>query len=135
MSKEIYKKELSDKVLGMLFNVHNSLGPGLLESAYEEAMAIELEYNSIPYSRQKACKLYHRNKLIKCYISDIIVDNTIILELKSVRDFDNSMYAQIINYLKISGLPIGYLVNLRNASVLWRRFVNIKHFCLYTSSR
>jgi GxxExxY protein len=125
MLKEIYKKELSDKVLGMIFNVHNSLGPGLMESAYEEAMAIELEYYSIPYSRQKACKLYHRDKLIKCYISDIIIDNTIILELKSVKDYDNSMYAQIINYLKISGLPIGYLVNFRNQSVTWRRFINL----------
>jgi GxxExxY protein len=90
-------KQLSYKLLGMSFSVHNILGPGLLESAYEGAFCVELAKAGIAFSRQKVYPLYYKGELIGGYIADLVVDNTIILELKSVRALTNVMEAQIIN--------------------------------------
>jgi GxxExxY protein len=117
-------KQLSYKILGMAFSVHNILGPGLLESAYEGAFCVELTKAGIPFSRQKVYPLYYKGELIGGYIADLVVDNTIILELKSVRALTKVMEAQIINYLKLSKLPVGYLLNFNGTSLEWKRFVN-----------
>ncbi len=123
MATKLFKKELSDKVLGMVFSVHNILGPGLLESANEGAIVVELKNSGIPFSRQKVYPVYYKGELVGGYIADIVVDNSIILELKAVKRFNPCMKAQLINYLKISGIPIGYLVNFHNTSVEWKRFI------------
>ncbi len=121
---EIVHKELGFKVLGMAYTVHNALGPGLLEHAYKEAMCVELEYAGIPYSRERIFDLRYRGQNVGTYFADLIVDNKILLELKSVQDFHPSMEAQIINYLKISGIQVGYLINFRGPKVDWKRYVN-----------
>jgi GxxExxY protein len=117
-------KELSDKVLGMAFSVHNILGQGLLESAYEGAYCVELARAGLPVERQRVYPLYYKGELVGAYIADIVVANTIILELKSVSALNKVMEAQILNYLKLSGLPIGYLMNFNGLRVEWKRFVN-----------
>jgi GxxExxY protein len=117
-------KQLSYKLLGMAFSVHNILGPGLLESAYEGAFCVELAKAGIVFSRQKVYPLYYKGELIGGYIADLVVDNTIILELKSVRALTNVMEAQLINYLRLSKLPVGYLINFNGTSLEWKRFVN-----------
>ena len=125
MSKLIHF-ELSHKVLGIAFKVHNLIGCGLHESAYEEAFCIELASTGIPYERQRVFPLHYSGQYIGTYIADIVVDNTIILELKSVRELNPVMFAQIINYLKLSKLPVGYLINFHNTRVEWKRFVNTR---------
>jgi GxxExxY protein len=123
MAEFIYKK-LSYQILGMAFSVHNILGPGLLESAYEGSMCIELSKANIPFSRQKVYPLYYKGELVGGYIADLVVDNTIILELKSVHQLTKVMEEQIINYLKLSKLPVGYLINFNATRLEWKRFVN-----------
>jgi len=125
MSKLIHYR-LSHKVLGIAFKVHNLIGCGLHESAYEEAFCIELASTGIPYERQRVFPLHYSGQYIGTYIADIVVDNTIILELKSVRELNPVMFAQIINYLKLSKLPVGLLINFHNPRVEWRRFVNTR---------
>ncbi len=125
MSKLIHS-ELSHKVLGIAFKVHNILRQGLHESAYEEAFCIELANAAIPYERQKVFPIHYSGQYIGTCIVDIVVDNTIILELKSVRELNPVMFAQLINYLKLSGLPVGYVINFHNLKVEWRRFVNMR---------
>jgi GxxExxY protein len=117
-------KALSDAVLGAAFAVHNSLGPGLLESAYEGAMCVELRHKGLSIERQRAFALCYRNEYIGAYIADLVVNGTIILELKAVKELSAAMDAQIINYLRLSRLPVGYLVNFANRRVEWKRFVN-----------
>jgi GxxExxY protein len=117
-------KEISDKVLGMAFSVHNILGPGLLESAYEGAYCVELARAGLPVERQHVYPLHYKGELVGAYIADIVVANTIILELKSVSALNKVMEAQILNYLKLSGIPIGYLMNFNGLRVEWKRFVN-----------
>ena len=118
-----FKKQLSKKVLGMVFSVHNILGSGLLESAYEGAMVVELSRAGIPFTRQHVFPLYYKGELIGAYIADMVVDNSIILELKSVKQLNHTMEAQLINYLRLSGVPVGYLINFNGTSVEWKRFV------------
>jgi GxxExxY protein len=125
MSKLVHYN-LSNKILGIAFKVHNCIGPGLHESPYEEAFCIELTNASLLYERQKVFPIYYSGQYIGTYIADIVVDNKIILELKSVRELNPVMFAQIINYLKLSGLQVGYLLNFHNMRVEWKRFVNTK---------
>jgi GxxExxY protein len=116
-------KELSNRVLGMAFTVHNILGPGLLESAYEGAYCVELARAGIPFERQRVFPLFYRGEMVGAYIADLAVDNTIILELKSVSSLNKVMEAQLINYLRLSKVPVGYLLNFNGLKVEWRRFV------------
>ena len=117
-------KELSYKLLGMAYTVHNILGPGLLEHAYKEALCVELGLAGIPFERERVYTLEYKGSNIGTYFADIVVDNKIILELKSVQEFHPSMGAQTINYLKVSGIEVGYLINFQNSKVEWKRFVN-----------
>jgi GxxExxY protein len=122
MSSLIHHK-LSNTVLGMCFSVHNILGPGLLESAYEGAIVIELKHAGIPFERQQVFPVHYKGELAGAYIADLAVDNKIILELKSVQALNPAMEAQLINYLRLSKVPVGYLVNFRNTRVAWKRLV------------
>jgi GxxExxY protein len=119
----IIHEQLSNKILGIAFTVHNILGPGLLESAYEGGFCVELARSGIPFARQKVYPLYYRGELISAYIADIVVDNAAICELKSVAELNKTMAAQIINYLRLSKVPVGYLLNFNGIKVEWRRFV------------
>ena len=123
MSKLIYL-ELSNKILSAAFTVHSILGPGLLESCYERAIGVELERAGIPYQCQQVFPLQYKGVMVGDYIADIVVDNTIILELKSVQALNEVMFYQIISYLKLSGCPVGYLINFNSSSMQWKRFVN-----------
>jgi GxxExxY protein len=125
MSKLIHY-ELSNKLLGIAFKVHNLIGCGLHETAYEEAFCIELANAGISYERQRVYPIHYSGQYIGTYIADIVVDNKIIMELKAVREFNPVMFAQLINYLKLSGLQVGYLINFHNVKVEWKRFINGK---------
>jgi len=120
---DIIQKELSDRIIGLSFSVHRTLGPGLLESAYEEAMCWELSHAHIPFERQKVYPLCYKGDYISAYFADLVVDNAVILELKAVKELTDSMTAQIINYLKLSKIPVGYLINFQGAKLEWKRFV------------
>ena len=117
-------KELSDKVLGAAFTVHNTLGPGLLESAYEGAICVELKHLGLATERQSVFPLSYRGEYIGAYVADLVVEGIIILEMKAVKALSPVMEAQTINYLKLSRLPVGYLLNFANSRVEWKRFVN-----------
>ena len=107
--------------MGMVYKVHNALGPGLLEHAYKEALCVEFGLSGVPFEREKVFPLEYRGQNVGTYFADIVVDDKIILECKSVECFHPSMESQLINYLKISGVPVGYLINFRNQQVQWRR--------------
>jgi GxxExxY protein len=126
----IIQKELSGRVLDATFAIHRVLGPGLLESAYEGAYAVELLSHGIKVARQVVYPLAYKGEYIGAYIADMVVENKIIVELKAVSKLNEVMEAQLINYLKLSKLQVGYLVNFYNTSIQWRRFVNTKEAAL-----
>jgi len=104
--------ELSGKVIGCAIEVHKHLGPGLLESAYEECLCYEFALRGIPYERQKALPIEYKGRKLDCgYRLDVVVGNEIILELKACEKIEPIHQAQLLTYLKLSGLPMGLLMN------------------------
>jgi GxxExxY protein len=92
--------------------VHNALGPGLLESAYEECMCHELTLRGLSYERQKPLPIIFKGKKLDCgYRLDIVVEKAIVLELKSCEKIEPIHKAQLLTYLKLSGLHLGLLLN------------------------
>ena len=115
--------ELSNPVLSAILRVHTALGPGLLESAYEGATAIDLANQGIPFQRQKRYEVRYLDRVAGDYYADLVVADAIILGLKAVKELTSLMQAQLLNYLRISGLRVGYLVNFAAESAVWRRYV------------
>ncbi|MBE6515113.1 MAG: GxxExxY protein [Methanocorpusculum parvum] len=125
----LYREE-SHEIMECAFSVYNNLGPGFLEAVYQEALELELHERSIPFISQEEITLYYKGKeLSKKYIADIVVDNKIILELKSTTKLTSADYAQLINYLKATGIQLGILLNFGHKKRLeWERRV-------YTNTR
>ena len=106
------ENEIATKVMDAAFTVHREMGAGLLESVYEECMFDALNDLHLKTERQKLIPVKFRNKILKCgYRADLIVENKILIELKSVEKVTNIHQAQIINYLKLSNIKIGFLIN------------------------
>ena len=122
MSNIIYK-ELSDKIIGCAITVHKIIGPGFLENVYEQSLCVELKLNNIPFTRQRIYSIFYKNNPVGTYIADIVVDSKIILELKSVPYINGNMEAQLLNYLHVSRIHVGYIINFRNAVIEFKRLI------------
>ncbi len=119
----IINKELSDKIIGCAITVHKLVGPGFLENVYEQSLCVELKINNISYNRQKVYSVFYKNNPVGVYVADIVVDNKVIIELKSVPFINNNMIAHLINYLRVSKIPVGCIINFRNAVIEFKRFI------------
>jgi GxxExxY protein len=112
MSLEKDEDRLSREIIGAAIEVHRHLGPGLLESAYEECLCQELKLLTIPYERQKPLPISYKGVQLDCgYRLDLLVADTVILELKSVEKLEPIHQAQLLTYLKLSRLKLGILIN------------------------
>jgi len=110
--------ELTHEVISAAIEVHKSLGPGLLESAYEECLCRELGLREIPYERQKELPIEYKGVRLDCaYRLDIVVANSLILELKACDKLERIHEAQLLTYLKLTGMKLGLLINF-NVPVL-----------------
>jgi len=110
--------QLSSKIIGAAIEVHRTLGPGLLESAYEECLCYELELRRIKFERQKSLPIIYKGRRLDCgYRLDIVIENKIITELKSIEKIEPIHKAQLLSYLKLSGQKLGLLLNF-NVSVM-----------------
>jgi GxxExxY protein len=110
---------LSNKVIGCALKVHRALGPGLLESTYEQCLCYELSKAGLRFERQKELPVKYDDILIDCgYRIDILVEEKLIIELKSVGELQRIHDAQLLTYMKLSSVQIGLLINFN--SVLLR---------------
>lgn len=104
--------ELSNKVIGCAIEVHRNLGPGLLESTYEQCLAHELKIEGMPFKLQYPLPVEYKGIKLDCgYRIDLLVDNSLIVELKSVDNVLPIHQAQLLTYMKLSGIKIGLLMN------------------------
>lgn len=111
-------EELSKEIIGAAIEVHKLLGPGLLESAYEDCMVYELKIRGVNVERQKAVPVIYKSIKLDCgYRLDLMVENKIIIELKSVDAIIPVHEAQILTYMKFSGANVGLLINF-NVTIL-----------------
>jgi len=110
--------QLTGKVIGAAIEVHKALGPGLLESAYEECLCHEFKLRSFPFERQKELPIEYKGAKLDCgYRLDIVVWNKIIIELKSCSELQPIHEAQLLTYLKLTNMKVGLLINF-NVPVL-----------------
>lgn len=118
---------ISYKIIGLAIEVHKELGPGLLESAYQECLWYELRNSGLYVEKQKALPIIYKDiKLDHGYRIDLLVENKVVLELKTVEAFSDVHYAQIITYLKLGNYPLGLLINF-DSKILKnniKRFIN-----------
>lgn len=119
--------DLTQRVIGACIEIHRALGPGLLESAYEECLCYELARMGLRFTRQQPLPVVYKEIRLACgYQMDIVVENSLILELKAIEHILPVHEAQLLTYLKLTGLSLGLLINF-NVSVLKygiRRIVN-----------
>lgn len=109
---------LTERIIGFAIEVHRHLGPGLLESAYEECLCHELSQDGVVFQRQVPLPVVYKSVRLDCgYRLDIVVENSVIIELKAVERLLPIHEAQLITYLKLSGVPTGLLLNF-NTPVL-----------------
>ena len=122
----MYFDDLSKKVIGCAIEVHRLLGPGLLESTYEQCLAHELAINNIGFKLQHPLPVYYKDTYIDCgYRIDMLVEGTLIIELKSVTELNPIHEAQILTYMKLSLIKTGLLINFNSLKLKdgIRRFV------------
>lgn len=112
------ENELSQKIIGCAFKVHSSLGPGLLENAYQECLFFELQESGLAVYKQRALPLIYKDVHLETgYRIDLIVENKVILEIKSVEGFNDIHVAQVLTYLKLSKCKLGLLINFNVLSL------------------
>lgn len=104
--------KISNRIIGSAIEIHRNLGPGLLETAYQQCLAYELGSNDIEFCLERPIPLKYKNVVIDCaFRADIIVANSIIVELKSVDKLLPIHEAQLMTYLKLTGIKLGLLIN------------------------
>jgi GxxExxY protein len=127
MVEEYLYKEESYKIIGILFEVHKNLGKGFSEIVYKDALEYEFKINNVPYKREKEFSVNYKDTILKHkFYADFVVYDKIILEIKTVECFNNSHYNQCINYLKVSGNELAFLVNFNLSSLEHKRIVRTK---------
>ena len=104
-------EELTHKIIGCAYQVFNTLGFGFLESVYKKAMAIELNKNKLECEEEKPLKVFYEEQVVGEFFVDLLIENEIIIELKSVQNLSKNHEAQLVNYLNATKKEIGLLIN------------------------
>lgn len=122
--RDLILKEEAYEVIGRCMEVHRNLGHGFSEIVYKDALEYELREEKIQFEREKEFKVCYKDIILPHYFyADFVVFDSIILEIKSVSQLTKSHYAQVINYLAVSNLSLGLLVNFNEDSLVYKRFV------------
>jgi len=114
----IFQEQLTGEIIGSAIEVHRALGPGLLESSYQACLARELELRNIPFEYEEPLPLEYKGLRLDCgYRMDLVVANAVIVEVKTVKALAPIHEAQLLTYLKLTGVKVGLLINF-NVEVL-----------------
>jgi GxxExxY protein len=107
-------RPLTEKIIGCAIEVHRHIGGGLLESVYESAMCIELQDHGLAFERQPSFCIDYKGRVLGHHRADLIVERAVVVEIKSVERFDPVFDAQVLTYLRCTGLHVGLLINFRS---------------------
>ncbi len=116
-------QDLTEKIIGAAMNVYNTLGYGFLEKVYENSLMIELGLSELKAVQQYPIEVYYRGQLVGDYIADIIVEDKIIIELKSIENLSRIHEVQLVNYLKAINKEVGILLNFGKEKLEFKRKV------------
>ena len=115
---------ITEKIIKCAFTVSNALGPGFLEKVYENAMVIELKKSGLDVKQQHPVQVHYDGQIVGDYISDLFVEDNIIVELKTAKNIDTVHKAQLINYLKAADKRVGLILNFSQPKIEVKRIVN-----------
>jgi len=115
--------ELTEKILGAAIKLHNSLGCGFLERVYENALASEMKRSGFAVEQQKSFPVRYEGVVVGDYVADLVVEGRAVVECKAVQNLDPVHEAQLLNYLKASGLRVRLLLNFARPRLQYRRMV------------
>ena len=121
--KNILYPDLSYKIIGAAMEVHRELGRGFLEKVYENSLMVMFRNDKIKAMQQASIKVYFKNEIVGNYIADILVEDKIILELKTVEKITDVHKAQALNYLKATGMKLAIIINFKKQSLEYERIV------------
>lgn len=119
--KELPYSELTRSILGCCFEVINELGPGFLERVYKNALLMAMRQKKLQVEVERSYNVIFRGKIIGRYTADLVVNDAVIVELKCCERLISEHQAQLFNYLKVSRLSVGLLVNFRRSKLEWKR--------------
>jgi len=118
-------EEITEKIIKSFYKVYNTLGYGFLEKVYENALAIELRKNGLEVKCQHPISVLYEKEIVGEYFADIIVNNTVVLELKATKELTEENECQLLNYLKATNIELGLLMNFgREAEYKRKIFMN-----------
>lgn len=123
VNNEYPASALTGEIIGAAMEVYNRLGPGFLESVYEEAMAVEISLKKIEFERQKELPVFYRDRIIKTFICDLLVENQVIVELKAIKALSEIEQVQLTSYLKAAKIEVGLLINFGGRSLTFKRMI------------
>ena len=118
--------ELTYQIIGCAMAVHRNLGPGYREDTYQRDLEAQFTSEGIPHVAQKLLEVYDSAEgdvLIAYYVPDFIVDDSVVVEIKALKNLDDEHVAQVIGYLAVSRCPVGLLINFGTRSLQWRRIL------------
>jgi len=116
--------EITERVIGCAYAVANTLGSGFLEKVYENALAVELKKSGLAVEQQKAIQVQYEGIVVGDYVADLLVEGSVLIELKAMKALDEVHTAQCLNYLKATGLQVCLLINFGSRRVQVKRIVN-----------
>ena len=120
---EFLHKDISFQIIAAVYEVHNVLGFGFLESVYQKALVKELRRRDLKTEEQKEIRVRYKGEDVGSFYADIVVNDDIILELKAVENLTKAHEAQLLNYLKGTGLKLGFLINFGKEKATYKRMV------------
>jgi len=116
--------DLTESIIGCCFDVMNELGIGFLEAVYKNALYIALKEQAFDVEVEKRYDVFFRDRRVGVYIADLVINNHVIVELKCCHELYPIHQAQLINYLKVSGIPVGLLVNFGQRKINYKRLTH-----------
>jgi GxxExxY protein len=123
MTDLLYKEEVYE-IIGLCMEVHKYLGPGFSEIVYKDALEVEFKNAGFSYNREKEYAVNYKGIVLpNKFVPDFVVEDMIVLEIKGIKTLRDEYYTQIINYLKVSGLKLGLLINFGEQRLNFKRFV------------
>lgn len=120
---DLLHHDTTRQILGAAFEVHTRLGMGFLESVYEESLAIEFRLRKLSHERQKRIDVFYKGIRAKEFICDFVVADEVIIEIKAVAKLTKIEEAQLLNYLRATGIRVGMLINFGQKSLEYKRFI------------
>ena len=110
-------------IVGAAFEVSNQLGCGLLEKPYENALTVEFKLREIPFTQQPRFKVHYKSVTVGEYIPDLVAFKEVVVDIKTINQIGNNERAQMLNYLKITGLKVGLILNFKHPKLEWERLI------------